>query len=71
MGQFLRLYRVIIYSKPRRDRQSAYFSYSSNAIDRKLDTKLKPRRTVPINTFLVPEPFPEVAMFKTAGTYNN
>ena len=37
--------------------------------DGRLDTKLKPKRTVPFKTFLVPMPFPLVTTFETDGTY--
>ena len=71
MGQILCLHRVKTYSRPCPGREQAYFRYSSSAIDRRLDTKLKPKRTVPLKTFLVPVPFPVVTTFKTADTYKN
>ena len=35
-----------------------------------MDTKLKPKRTLPFKTFLVPVLFPLVTMFEIAGTKN-
>ena len=68
MGRFLRLHRVKTYSRPCPGREKAYFCYSNTAVDSRLDTKHKLKRTVPFKTFLVPVPFPLVT-FETAGTY--
>ena len=47
MGQFLCLHRVKTNSRPCPGRDYTYFCYSGSTVDKRLDTKLKPKRTVP------------------------
>ena len=45
------------------------FTFATVVAPRRLDTKLKPKLTVPFKTLLVPVPFPLVTKFETTGTY--